>query len=944
MAAENLSQPFLDELLNSAFHKKNVIEVVGAKVHNLKNINVSVPRDKFIVVTGVSGSGKSSLAFDTLYAEGQRRYVESLSSYARQFLGRINKPAVDLIHGIPPAIAIQQKVSSNNPRSTVGTSTEIYDYLRLLFARIGHTISPVSGQEVKQHSVTDVVDYVKTLPEGTKLMILAQSKPNEIFNFNSIQARGFQRVLINDEVYQLSEIENLDIKNIKSPYYIVIDRITASNETDTLTRLADSVQTAFFEGYGYCSVYNPDNKKYVNFSDLFEKDGIEFEKPTEHLFNFNSPGGACRRCDGFGQTIAIDEGLVIPDKSLSVYQDAVACWRGEKMNEWKIQFMRYAAKSDFPIHKPYIDLTQEQKKLLWNGNQHIAGLNSFFEMVEENQHKLQYRVMLGRYKGKTLCPDCAGTRLRKEAHYVYINGYNLPQLVEMPIDKLSKIFDNFELPEYEQKIAEQILIEINSRIDFLKNVGLGYLTLNRKSDTLSGGESQRIRLSTSLGSNLTGALYILDEPSIGLHSRDTHQLIEVLKNLRNIGNTVLVVEHDEDIMLASDYIIDIGPGAGTLGGNIVFAGHLDDLLKSNHSITADYLTGKELLPVPEIRRIFKNKIRIVGARQNNLKNIDVEFPLNVLTAVTGVSGSGKSSLIKEILVPALQIAYTGHSDMVGEYIRLDGDFATHKGIEFVDQNPIGRSSRSNPATYTKSYDEIRKLFSEQQLAIQLRLKPAHFSFNIDGGRCETCQGEGTITVEMQFMADVKLECDECHGKRFKDDVLEVKYRGKSISDVLDLTVSEAIEFFSADTDSTAKRIVQRLQPLADVGLDYVHLGQSSSTLSGGESQRVKLASFLTKDSDGANSIIFVFDEPTTGLHFNDIRKLLDSFNALIKHGHTVIVVEHNPEIIKSADWVIDLGPEGGEKGGNLVCCGTPETIVNCTESYTGRFLKRKLGK
>ena len=919
----------------------NCIEVAGARVHNLKNINISIPRDKFIVVTGVSGSGKSSLAFDTLYAEGQRRYVESLSSYARQFLGRINKPAVEYIHGIPPAIAIQQKVSSNNPRSTVGTSTEIYDYIRLLFARIGHTVSPISGQEVKQHTVTDVVDYVKTLPQDTKLMVLAQLKPNEIQNINSIQVRGFQRLLIDNQVYQLSEIEGINTKKLIPPYYIIIDRITASNDTDNLSRLADSVQMAFFEGYGHCSIYTPDNQIFKNFSDIFEQDGIEFEKPSEHLFNFNSPGGACRRCDGFGLTLGIDEGLVIPDKSLSVYQDAVACWRSEAMSEWKTQFIYQAAKIDFPIHKPYFELNQEQKKLLWNGNQKIAGIYNFFQMVEENQHKIQYRVMMSRYKGKTTCPDCSGSRLRKEAHYVYISGYNLPQLVDMPVDKLSQVFDNLILPEYEQKIAEQILIEIKSRISFLQNVGLGYLTLNRRSDTLSGGESQRIRLSTSLGSNLSGALYILDEPSIGLHPRDTHRLIDVLHNLRNIGNTVLVVEHDEDIMLSSDYLIDIGPGAGITGGNIVFAGELDKMLKTGNSITADYLSGKEQLQIPQTRRIFKNKLRIIGARQNNLKNIDVEFPLNVLTAVTGVSGSGKSSLVKGILVPALQIAYNGHSDMVGEFIRLEGDIQTHKGIEFVDQNPIGRSSRSNPATYIKAYDEIRKLFSEQPLAIQYKLKPSHFSFNIDGGRCEACQGEGTITVEMQFMADVELICEECHGKRFKDNILEVKYRGKSIHDILELTVSEAIQFFSEDSCTDARRIVNRLQPLADVGLDYVHLGQSSSTLSGGESQRVKLASFLGKGSDN-NSIIFIFDEPTTGLHFNDIKKLLASFDALIKNGHTVIVVEHNLEIIKSADWVIDLGPEGGQIGGNIVCCGTPETVINCEESYTGRFLKRKL--
>lgn len=919
--------------------KNKCIEIVGAKVHNLKNINLCIPRDRFIVVTGVSGSGKSSLAFDTLYAEGQRRYVESLSSYARQFLGRINKPAVEYIHGIPPAIAIEQKVASHNPRSTVGTSTEIYDYIRLLFTRIGHTISPISGKEVTRNTVTDVVNYVGTLPEGTKVMILAPFK-NHAQQLEPSKIKSYQRVLVNNQVFLTSEIDKID-KNLIKTCYIVIDRISASTETDNMSRIADSVQTAFYEGYSRCTIFEPDEEKYTDFSEIFELDGIEFEQPSEHLFSFNSPVGACRCCDGYGQTIGIDESLVIPDKSLSVYQDAVLCWRSEKMSEWKTQFIHYASKFDFPIHTPYYQLTPAQKKMLWAGNQTVAGLNSFFKMLEENQYKIQYRAMLSHYKGKTLCLECEGSRLRHEAHHVRINGYNIPQLVEMPIDKLSQFFDNLELDEYEQKVSELVLIEIKNRIQFLQNVGLGYLSLNRRSDTLSGGEAQRIRLSTSLGSNLSGALYILDEPSIGLHSRDTYRLVQVLQNLRNIGNTVLVVEHDEEIMLASDYMIDIGPEAGTLGGNVVYAGSLNQMLESGSSITAKYLQGTEQLPVPITRRVFKNKIKIIGARQNNLKGIDVEFPLNVFTVVTGVSGSGKSSLIKTILVPALQIAYNGHSEKVGEHIRLEGEVTLNKGVEFVDQNPIGRSSRSNPVTYIKVYDEIRKLYSDQQLAKQLNLKPSHFSFNIEGGRCETCQGEGTVTISMQFMADIELVCDECNGKRFKDDILEVKYREKSIYDILEMTVKEAIEFFAGDTNPTVKRIAQKLKPLTDVGLDYIHLGQSSSTLSGGESQRVKLASFLSKGED-TERIIFVFDEPTTGLHFNDIRKLLAAFDALIKKGHTVIVVEHNLDVIKSADWVIDLGPEGGDQGGNIVCCGTPETIAQCENSHTGKFLKKKL--
>ena len=923
-------------------YKDGQIEVGGAKVHNLKNISLSIPRDQFIVVTGVSGSGKSSLAFDTLYAEGQRRYVESLSSYARQFLGRINKPAVDFIRGIPPAIAIEQKVTSSNPRSTVGTSTEIYEYIRLLFARIGRTYSPISKQEVTRHSVTDVVDFLISIPNGSRAMILSPFEiADTIQDLRSIKARGYQRILAHGETISVQDLESLDTIADKKPHYIVIDRITTSSDKDNMARMADSIQTAFFEGHGRCAIYDPQNEEYYTFSDLFELDGIQFEPPTEHLFSFNNPMGACPRCDGYGQTVGIDENLVVPDKSLSIYQGAVACWRGEKMGEWNTALINNANKFGFHIHKPYFDLTTEQRRLLWTGNEYFGGLNDFFTMLEENTYKIQYRVMLSRYRGKTTCPECFGTRLRKEAHYVQIGNISLPQLVELPINQLDTFFDNLQLSKYEQSVADRILIEIRNRIHFLREVGLGYLTLNRRSDTLSGGEAQRIRLSTSLGSNLMGAMYILDEPSIGLHSRDTNLLIGVLQKLRNMGNTVLVVEHDEEIMRASDYMIDIGPGAGIFGGEVVFSGTKDTLLNSPESLTAKYLLGKEQLEIPKNRRPYKNSIKIIGARQNNLKGFDISIPLNILTAITGVSGSGKSSLIKGILVPALQLAYNGHAESIGEHIRIEGDIKSHKRIEFVDQNPIGRSSRSNPVTYIKAYDEIRKLFADQQLSKQLKLKPSHFSFNVDGGRCEKCQGEGTITISMQFMADVELICEECNGKRFKDDILEVKYREKSIHDILELTVSEALIFFGEDSDSTAKKIVSKMQPLSDVGLDYVHLGQSSSTLSGGESQRVKLATFLSKDSS-TESIIFVFDEPTTGLHFNDVRKLLASFEALIKHGHSIVVVEHNLDVIKSADWIIDLGPEGGDKGGNIVVCGTPEDVAKCKDSYTGKFLKEKL--
>lgn len=925
-------------------HKDDYIIISGAKVHNLKNISLEIPRDKIIVVTGVSGSGKSSLAFDTLYAEGQRRYVESLSAYARQFLGKINKPAVDSIKGIPPAIAIEQKVGSSNPRSTVGTSTEIYEYLRLLFARIGRTFSPISGKEVSRHSVTDVVDYITSLNEGTRAMILT---PIQIKNVEAdlklVLAHGFQRILSANEVINIEDLTDYSLINKKTDSYVVVDRVVASTEKDNMSRMADSVQTAFDEGHGKCSIYIPETSHYQHFSDRFELDGIEFELPTEHLFSYNSPMGACKRCDGYGQTLGIDENLVIPDKSLSIYQGAIACWRGEVMKEFNNLLISNASKFNFPIHKPYFELTDEQKRLLWTGNKYFEGINSFFEMLERNLYKIQYRVMLSRYRGKTICPDCLGSRLRKEVNYVKVGGYSLPDLIQKPIEELDKIFNNLVLDKHEQVISERVLLEIRNRIGFLKEVGLGYLTLNRRSDTLSGGEAQRIRLSASLGSNLVGALYILDEPSIGLHSRDTQRLIKVLKKLRNLGNTVLVVEHDEEIIQSADYVIDIGPGAGIFGGNLIFAGEKADILKQENSLTAGYLNRTLKIDIPAKRRPFNKSIKIVGARHNNLKGFDVDIPLNVLTTITGVSGSGKSSLIKGIFVPALQIAYNGHSDFVGQHIKIEGDIKTHKRVEFIDQNPIGRSSRSNPVTYIKAYDDIRKLFSDQQLAVQMRFKPSHFSFNTDGGRCEACQGEGITTVSMQFMADVQLVCEECGGKRFKDDVLSVKYRGKSIYDVLEMTVSEAIDFFSQGKSSLAKKIAKNLQPLADVGLDYVHLGQSSSTLSGGESQRVKLASYLSKDlGDGSDTIIFVFDEPTTGLHFHDISKLLASFDALIKHGHSIVVVEHNLEVIKSSDWVIDLGPEGGEKGGNIVVCGTPEQVAMCDSSYTGHFLKEKL--
>ena len=924
-----------------------IIEIQKARVHNLKNISLKIPLNKFIVVTGVSGSGKSSLAFDTLFAEGQRRYVESLSSYARQFLGRINKPEVDFIKGIPPAIAIEQKVNTRNPRSTVGTSTEIYDYLKLLYARIGKTISPVSGKVVTRQSVSDVVDYINTLKEGTRLIIGSPLRKKNgrslLQEAELLLQQGFSRLETNDNIMRIDELlENGSENFCNGECNIVIDRIAVKNDEDTQSRIADSVQTAFFEGQGECVVKVFTNGETISqsFSNLFEADGMEFEEPSVHMFSFNNPVGACPTCEGYGKVIGIDEDLVIPNKSLSVYQDAIACWRGEKMSEWKNELIYSADKFNFPIHKPYYELTEAQRFLLWTGNKYFHGLNRFFKYLEEKSYKIQYRVMLSRYRGKTTCPECKGSRLKKEAGYVKVAKKSLQELVLLPVTDLKKFFDDLKLNQHDAEVAKRILIEIRNRLEFLYDVGLGYLTLNRLSSTLSGGESQRINLATSLGSSLVGSLYILDEPSIGLHSRDTDRLIRVLKRLQKIGNTVLVVEHDEEIIRAADEIIDIGPFAGQHGGEVVFQGNHTELEKKPESLTTKYLTGEEKIEIPRQRRKWTNSIELVGARENNLKNLRIKFPLNTLTVVTGVSGSGKSSLVSKILFPALTKILGGYGERTGHHDAILGDYKLLDAIEFIDQNPIGKSSRSNPVTYLKAYDEIRKLFSQQQAAKIQALKPSHFSFNVDGGRCDECQGEGTIKVEMQFLADVYLICESCGGKRFKEDILEVKYNDKNIDDILNLTVNEAIELFSKGKSSTEKKIVKRLQPLQDVGLGYIKLGQSSSTLSGGESQRVKLASFLAKEKDAPT--LFIFDEPTTGLHFHDISKLLDSFNALISRGHSIIIIEHNMEIIKSADWIIDLGPEGGDKGGELVFSGVPEDLIKEPKSYTGNALKEKL--
>ena len=923
------------------------IEVKGAKVHNLKNIDITIDRNRLVVVTGLSGSGKSSFAFDTLYAEGQRRYVESLSSYARQFLGKIHKPEVDYIKGIPPAIAIEQKVNTRNPRSTVGTSTEIYDYIKLLYARVGKTISPVSGKEVSYHSVSDVVDFVMSLPEGERIYILSPIPETErdfAFDLETYMKQGYTRVYFNDNLQYIDEVLALKKLPKREQTKLLIDRLMVTKSTETENQVADSVQTSFFEGNGDCHILvtPKDGKGHLHsFSNKFEADGIKFEQPTVHMFSFNNPLGACPSCEGFGKVMGIDADLVIPNKSLSVFQETVACWKGEKLSEWRDQVVYNADKVDFPIHRPYHQLTDVQKKQLWDGTKYFHGINAFFKMVEENLYKVQYRVILSRFRGKTTCPLCEGKRLKPQAAYVKVGGVAIAELVDLPIKELKKFFDTLTLNEHDTTISKRLLIEIHSRIDFLLNVGLHYLTLNRLSSTLSGGESQRINLATSLGSSLVGSLYILDEPSIGLHSRDTNLLIGVLKKLQRLGNTVVVVEHDEEIMRAADEIIDFGPNAGVWGGEVVFHGTHDQLIAQDKSWTAKYLTGKEKIEIPTKRRTWNNAITVIGARENNLKNIDVTFPLNVFTVITGVSGSGKSSLIKRILYPAIVKEIGGYGEKMGEFDSISGDVKQIQHVEFVDQNPIGRSSRSNPVTYSKAYDEIRRLFAEQQASKINGFTASHFSFNIEGGRCEECEGEGIIKVEMQFMADIELVCENCNGHRFKEEVLEVQYNGKSIFDILELSVDEAITFFGASTANLEKKIIEKLKPLQNVGLGYVKLGQPSSTLSGGESQRIKLATFLSGENSG-KSTIFIFDEPTTGLHFHDIRKLLLAFNQLIDKGHSVLVIEHNMDVIKTADWIIDLGAEGGDLGGNLVFAGVPEDLVKCTESFTGEYLKEKM--
>ena len=932
------------------------IEIKGARVNNLKDVSLNIPRNKFIVITGVSGSGKSSLAFDTLYAEGQRRYVESLSSYARQYPGRMCKPECDFIKGLPPAIAIEQKVISRNPRSTVGTSTEIYEYLRLLYARIGHTFSPVSGEEVKVHTVEDVINCTKNYSEGTKFAIIAplvtvSDRTLEKQLTMSMQ-QGYSRLFYKNEFVRIEDfladkesLTNAKVEDIS----ILIDRMSTSNSKDSLSRLTDSVETAFFEGNGICRlVFFPSNICY-EFSTKFEADGIKFEQPTDNMFAFNSPAGACPECEGFGKVMGIDEKLVIPNSSLSVYDGCVQCWHGEKLGMWKKEFCRRAAEDNFPIFEPYYKLTRAQKNMLWHGlpsdkkrdPKDCVSIDAFFQMVKENQYKIQYRVLLSRYRGKTICPMCNGTRLKKEATWVKIGGMSITELVEMPIVNLKQWFDNLQLSDHDASIAKRLLTEISNRLQFLLDVGLGYLTLNRPSNTLSGGESQRINLTTNLGSSLVGSVYILDEPSIGLHSRDTDRLIHVLRELQQLNNTVIVVEHDEEIMRAADYIIDVGPDAGRLGGEIVYEGTIDNMKAVDHnstrSHTVRYLTGTEKIPVPSTRRQWNKAIEIKGARMNNLRGIDVKIPLNVLTIVTGVSGSGKSSLIKGILYPALKRHLSEVADAPGEYSSLEGDWQEITHVEFVDQNPIGKSTRSNPATYIKAYDMIRQLFAEQPLAVQEGFTPQYFSFNAEGGRCEECKGAGVINVEMQFMADLVLECDACHGKRFKKEILDVRFHEKNIYDVLNMTVSEAIEFFKKYDQ---KAIANKLQPLEDVGLGYIKMGQSSSTLSGGENQRVKLAYFIGQERQ--TPTLFIFDEPTTGLHFHDIHRLLHSFNALIEKGHSIVVIEHNMDIIKCGDYIIDLGPDGGNRGGNIVATGTPEEIASCKNSVTGKYLKEKL--
>lgn len=921
------------------------ISIKGARVNNLKNVDLELPRNKFIVVTGLSGSGKSSLAFDTLYAEGQRRYVESLSAYARQFLGRLQKPECDWIKGLPPAIAIEQKVNTRNPRSTVGTSTEIYDYLRLLFARVGHTYSPVSGEEVKKHSPNDVVETAMSYAEGTRIAVTAPifvPADRDLRRQLDIYLKeGFTRIIADGEFIEIATLpENIKTSGKYAKALLLIDRMAVSTDKDELSRLTESIEMAFFEGRGHANLlaWDSDGKIHRHdFSTRFEADGITFIEPSDSLFNFNNPYGACPECEGFGKVTGIDEKLVVPNQSLSVYDDAIVCWRGEKMSEWKREFIHMAPHFSFPVHTPYCDLTEEQKRLLWDGNSRFPGINGFFKWVTRQQAKIQYRVMLARFRGKTVCPRCQGQRLREEALYVKINGATIADLVKMPVSQLSEWFKDLELTEQETKISARILTEIRNRIDYLIRVGLGYLTLDRLSNTLSGGESQRINLATSLGSSLVGSIYILDEPSIGLHSRDTDRLISVLRNLQELGNTVVVVEHDEEIMRASDLLVDVGPKAGRLGGEVVYSGPIVPSEGHDQSYTLKYLDGTLKIPVPGQRRKWNSYIEVKGACEHNLKHIDVKFPLGVMTVVTGVSGSGKSTLVKDVLYKALVRHFGGTGDAPGAMRSLSGDLKRLSGVEFVDQNPIGKSSRSNPATYLKAYDEIRQLYASQPLAAQMGFTPAYFSFNTEGGRCEDCKGEGKINIEMQFMADISIECETCHGMRFKSDILQVRYREKNIHDVLEMTINQAIEFFSEDPSSQTQRIVKRLMPLKRVGLGYIKLGQSSSTLSGGENQRVKLAYFLSMERP--QPTLFIFDEPTTGLHFHDISVLMTAFDDLISQGHSLLIVEHNLDVIKYADHVIDIGPEGGDAGGNLVAEGTPEQIVKCPESYTGKYLK-----
>lgn len=930
--------------------KENII-VKGARVNNLRNIDVEIPRDKFIVITGVSGSGKSSLAFDTLYAEGQRRYVESLSAYARQFLGRMQKPECDYIKGLPPAIAIEQKVNTRNPRSTVGTATEIYDYLRMLFARVGKTISPVSGLEVKKESIDNIVDSIVSLPASTRIAVLAPITLPQGRSFSQqldiFLKEGYSRLEKDGSFIDISGLLEGKTPKKTDGYKLLIDRLSVTSDRDELSRLADSIETAYFEGHDTCIIkmWKESGIEERSFSKRFSADGIDFREPSDLMFNFNNPYGACPTCEGFGRVLGIDENLVVPDRSLSVYEGAICCFRGEKMGEWKEELIRIAPRYDFPIHTPYASLTEEQHDFLWHGKGPWPGIDGFFKWVDENQYKIQYRVLKARYRGKAECPECHGSRLREDVAYVKVAGKSITELVTLSISKLRQFFNSIELSETDMKIAGRLLVEIRNRLNFVDEVGLGYLTLDRLSNTLSGGESQRINLATSLGSSLVGSLYILDEPSIGLHPRDTDRLIGVLQNLKKLGNTVVVVEHDEDIMRSSDYIIDIGKDAGRLGGNVVFAGTIDEALKNQvntSSYTLDYLIGKRTIDYTPLRLPWIKYIEVKGAMQNNLKNINVKFPLGVMTVVTGVSGSGKSTLVRDILYKALMRRLDKPADRPGSYHELCGNLEAITQVEFVDQNPIGTSTRSNPATYLKAYDEIRALYASQQSAKQMGFSPAFFSFNTDGGRCEECKGEGYITVPMQFMADISMVCDECHGKRFKSDILEIEYKGKNIADLLDMTVDEAIDFFSEESSAQNKRIVRRLQPLHDVGLGYIKLGQSSSTLSGGENQRVKLASYLAQEHP--EPTLFIFDEPTTGLHFHDISTLLDSLRRLIDKGHTVLIIEHNLEVIKSADWVIDMGPEGGEAGGYIVAEGTPEQIVGNADSVTGKYLASKLTK